>query len=51
MKDPDEVLLPGSNLVLIAFGDDESVDRVPFTLLDDILLDLGQCSAIKSSVS
>jgi hypothetical protein len=51
VKDPDKVLLPNCNLVLIGFGDDKSVDRVPFTLLDNPTLDLGQCSRIKSSVS
>ena len=47
MKDPHKVLLPSSNLVLIASGEDESVDRAPFTLLDDLPLDLGQSSAIE----
>jgi hypothetical protein len=51
MKDPDKVLLPSSDLVFIGFGEDESVERIPFTLLDDLPLDLGHGSAIKSSVS
>jgi hypothetical protein len=51
VKDPDKVLLPSCDLVLIAFGKDESIDRAPFTLLDHLPLHLGQCSAIKLSVS
>ena len=47
MKDPDEILLPSNNLVLIGFGEDESVDRAPFTLLDDLPLDLGQSSVVE----
>ena len=48
MKDPDKILLPGSNLALIALGESKSMYRIPFTLLDDLLLDLGQSSATKS---
>ena len=48
MKDPDKILLPNCNLVLIAFGEDESVDDIPFTLLDDLPLDLAQSSAIET---
>jgi hypothetical protein len=51
VKDPDKVLLPSCDLVLIAFGKDESIDRAPFTLLNHLPLHLGQCSAIKLSVS
>jgi hypothetical protein len=51
VEDPDEVLLPSRNFVLIGFGEDESVERIPFTLLDDLLLDLGHGSAIEPSVS
>ena len=49
MKDPDQILLPSSNLVLIAFGEDESMDRIPFTLLDDLPLDLGESSKIENA--
>ena len=45
VKDPDKILLPRSNLTLIALGEDESVYHTPFTMLDDLPLDLGQGSA------
>ena len=48
VKDPEKILLPGSNLVLVAFGEDESVERISFTLLDDLPLDLGQSSTIEN---
>ena len=41
VKDPDKILLPRSNLVLITLGEGESMYRIPFALLDDLLLDLG----------
>ena len=47
VKDPDKVLLPRSNFILVTFGEDESVDRIPFTLFDDLPLDLDQSSAIE----
>ena len=47
-KDPHKVLVPSRDLVPIAFGEDESVDGIPFTLLDDLPLDLGQSSAIEN---
>ena len=46
VKDPDKILIPSSNFVLIGFGEGESTYRIPFTMLDDLLLDLGQSSAI-----
>ena len=51
MKDPEKVLLPSGNLVLIALGEDESGDHISFTLFVDLLLDLSQGSAIEISVS
>jgi hypothetical protein len=51
VKDPDKVLLPSSNLVLIAFGEDESINCIPFTLFDDLALDLGHGPAIEKLVS
>ena len=51
MKDPDKVLFPSGNLVLITLRVDESEDGFPFTLLDDISMDLGQGSAIKSPIN
>ena len=51
VKDPNKVLLPGNDFVLVAFGEDESVERVPFTLLDDLPLDFGQSTVIETKVS
>ena len=48
VKDPDKVLLPSRDLVLIDFGEHEPVDRTPFTLLDDLPLDLGQSSVVEN---
>ena len=45
VKDSDKVLLPSCNLLLVAFRKDESGHHIPFTLLDDFLLDPGQSSA------
>ena len=50
MKDPDKVIPPTGNLVLIDLGAENSEGHVPFTLLDDIPLDLGHGSAIEASV-
>jgi hypothetical protein len=44
-------LPPSGNLVLVALGKDESGDRTPFPLFDDLLLDLGRRSAIEAMVS
>ena len=41
MKDPYKILFPRRNLALIALREDESMYRIPFTLLDDLLLNLG----------
>ena len=46
MEDPDKVLLPSRDLVLVAFGEDKSIDRIPFTLLDNPPLDCGHGSAV-----
>jgi hypothetical protein len=46
VENPDEVLFPCRNLLLIALREDESGHRIPFTLLDDLLLDPRQGSAI-----
>ena len=51
MKDPDQILLPSSNLVLISAGKDKSGDRIPFTPFDDFPLDLSHGPAIEASVS
>ena len=49
MKDPGKVIPPTDNLVLIDLGAENSEGHVPFTLLDDIPLDLGHGSAIEES--
>jgi hypothetical protein len=51
LKDPNQVLLPTRNLVLIVPGEDELEGCVPFTTLDDLLLHLYQGPAIEASVS
>ena len=51
MKNPDKILLPSRNLVLIALGEDESVDRVPFPSLAHLPLDRGHGTVIETSVS
>ena len=51
LKDPDEALLPTCNFVLIAFREDESEDRIPFTPLDHLPVDLDQGSVIETSIS
>ena len=48
VKDPDKILLPSSNFILIALGEDEPIYRLPFTVLDDIPLDLSQSSVIEN---
>ena len=51
VKDPDKILLPSRNLLLIALREDESGYYIPLALLDDLLLDPGQSSAIEMPVS
>jgi hypothetical protein len=51
LKDPEKVLFPTRNLVLISLRADESGDRIPFALFDDLPLNPGQGSAIDTSVS
>jgi hypothetical protein len=51
VKDLNEVLIPSGNLVLVARCEDESPEPIQFTPLNDLLLDLGQRSAIETSVS
>ena len=48
VKYPDEILLPTGNFVLITLGEGEPIERLPFTLFDDLPLDLGQSSAIEN---
>ena len=47
VEDPKEVLLPSHNLVFITLGMEESGGHVPFTLLDNLPLDLAQGSVIE----
>ena len=51
MEDPDEVLFPSRDLVLVALREDKSQYRIPFTALGDLPLDLRYGSAIETSVS
>ena len=51
MEDPDEVLFPSRDLVLVALSKDESQHCIPFTALDDLLLYLRHGSAIKTLAS
>ena len=48
MEDPYEILLPRGDLSLITLGENESMHRAPFSLLDDLPLDIGQSSAIEN---
>ena len=50
MKDPPEIRLPGSDRFLVALRVEKSRDRIPFTLLDDIPLNLRQRAMIKGIV-
>ena len=47
MKDPNKVPIPSGNFVFIALCEDESGDRVPLALFNDLPLDLVQGSAIE----
>jgi hypothetical protein len=51
VKDPDKILLPGSNLILIALHEDESGECIPFTPLFNLPLHLGHGPAIWTLVS
>ena len=51
VKDSNKVLLPSRNFVFVTLRMDESGNRIPFTLLDDLPLDLGHGAAIGISVS
>ena len=48
MEDPNKILLPSGNLVLIALRMDGSRYLVPLTLLDDLPLDLSHRSTIEN---
>jgi hypothetical protein len=48
LKDPDKVLPPSRNLVLIALREDESGERIPFCLLGHLPLHLRHGSVIES---
>ena len=51
MEDPDEVLLPSRNLVLITFGVEESGGDTSFTPFNDLPLDISHGSAIEAPVN
>ena len=50
MKNPDKVLPPTRDLVLVALGEDESGDCTPLPLLGDSRLHLRYRSTIEASV-
>jgi hypothetical protein len=45
MKDSDKILVPGSDLILVALREDEPEDYIPFTLLIHLPLHIGYGSA------
>ena len=45
MKELDKVMSPKDNIALVALGTEEAGNYIPFTLLDDILLNLSHSSA------
>ena len=49
MKDPVEALLPSSDRIFVVLRVEGSGDHVPFTLLDDPIMDIGHSSAIETS--
>ena len=51
VKDPDKVLLPSRDLLLVALREYESGHYTALALLDDFFLDPGQSSEIEMSVS
>ena len=51
VKNPDKVLLPSRDLLLVALREDESGHYTALALLDDFLLDPGQSSEIEMLVS
>ena len=51
MKDPAEVQPPGGDCFLIVLRMEKPRDRVPFTILFDVPLDLGHGPMIESLVS
>ena len=51
MKDPGELLTPTHDHISVRSRMETPKDRVPFTLLDDLLLDLGHSPVIETLVS
>ena len=51
VEDPVEVLPPTRNHIFVGLRMEDSRDRMPFTLVDDLPLDLGHSSAIETLVS
>ena len=51
MKNPDEVLLPSCDLLLVTLREDEPGHCIPFALLDDLLLNPPQRPVIETLVS
>ena len=51
VKDPNKVILPSGDLVLIDLRMEHSGEHIPFFLLNDLPLDLGHGSGIETRVS
>jgi hypothetical protein len=49
VKDPEEVISPNRNLILIALRVEDPEDHISVTLLDDLPLDLGNGSGFEVS--
>ena len=51
VEDPDKVMPPNRNIVLITLRVEQPGCHIPFTLLDNLPLDLGNSPAVETSVS
>jgi hypothetical protein len=51
MKNPEKVPIPSGNLVLVALCEDKPSERGPFSLLGNLLLDLGHGSVVETLMS
>ena len=51
VEDPDKVVPPNGDIFLIALRVEQPGCHIPFTLLDDLPLDLANSPAVETSVS
>ena len=49
MKDPIEILPPSGDRILVLLGMEDPRGHIPFSPLDNLALDVGHGSAIKTS--